>query len=30
MDDDDHGRAAGEKYNSNDAFVDLEDFLVEG
>jgi hypothetical protein len=30
MDDDDHGRAAGEKYNYNDAFVDLEDFLVEG
>ena len=30
MDDDDHGRATGEKYNYNDAFVDLEDFLVEG
>mmetsp|Transcript_22432 Transcript_22432/g.36688 ORF Transcript_22432/g.36688 Transcript_22432/m.36688 type:complete len:474 (+) Transcript_22432:2-1423(+) len=30
MDDDDIGSTPGEKYNGNDAFVDLEDFLVEG
>jgi hypothetical protein len=30
MDDDEFGSAPGEKYNANDAFVDLEDFLVEG
>ena len=30
MDDDEFGSTPGEKYNANDAFVDLEDFLVEG
>ncbi|KAL9182542.1 hypothetical protein ACHAXT_013194, partial [Thalassiosira profunda] len=30
MDDDEFGAAPGEKYNADDAFVDLEDFLVEG
>jgi hypothetical protein len=30
MDDDEFGAAPGEKYNADDAFVDLEDFIVEG
>jgi len=30
MDDDEFGAAPGEKYNGDDAFVDLEDFIVEG
>ena len=30
MDDDEFGSAPGERYNADDAFVDLEDFIVEG
>ncbi|KAL7553336.1 hypothetical protein ACHAWF_016611, partial [Thalassiosira exigua] len=30
MDDEQFGSTPGETYNTNDAFVDLEDFLVEG
>jgi len=30
QDDDEFATTPGEKYNTNDAFVDLEDFLVEG
>jgi hypothetical protein len=30
MDDDEFGLAPGERYNADDAFVDLEDFIVEG
>ena len=30
MDNDEFGPKPGEKYNADDAFVDLEDFLVEG
>jgi len=30
LDDDEFAATTGEKYNTNDAFVDLEDFLVEG
>jgi len=30
MDDDEFATTPGEKHNTNDAFVDLEDFLVEG
>lgn len=30
MDDDEFGSEPGERYNVDDAFVDLEDFLVEG
>lgn len=30
LDNDEFGSAAGETYNCGDAFIDLEDFLVEG